>query len=115
MTRQLSIQDAARALNLSERTIRRHIKQGKLKAELIDGRYVVHIRVDNDTSVVYTQLIQQLQSENAYLRDQLIHRDQQIDHLTQLLAVQTKNNTMLTEQMRTIDDKRPWWKRLLNR
>ena len=48
MTRQLSIQDAAQHFNVSKRTIRHHIKQGTLKADLIDGRYLVHVCVDSD-------------------------------------------------------------------
>ena len=56
-----------------------------------------------------------LRDEIKYLRVQLTRRDDQIDHLTQLLAIAQKNVSMLTERMQVIEDmrhRRPFWKRL---
>ncbi|MDY6907368.1 MAG: helix-turn-helix domain-containing protein [Chloroflexota bacterium] len=44
-SRGLTIAGAAQALGVSERTIRRHIKSGKLKAELVSGRYGSEYRI----------------------------------------------------------------------
>ena len=41
----LTIAEAAEALGLSERTIRRQIKSGKIKAELVLGRYGAEYRI----------------------------------------------------------------------
>lgn len=37
----MTIQEVAKRLDKSEKTIRRWIKQGKLYAELVDGKYVI--------------------------------------------------------------------------
>lgn len=54
------------------------------------------------------QLIEEKTNQILYLRDiltekdeQLARRDEQIDHLTQLLAMQSKTTAMLTEQLDT--------------
>ena len=44
-SRGLTIAEAAEALGLSERTIRRQIKSGKIKAELVLGRYGAEYRI----------------------------------------------------------------------
>src|SRR4030042_5552953 len=36
-----TVRGAAEALNVSEKTIRRRIKSGKIKAELVDGEYYI--------------------------------------------------------------------------
>ena len=41
--RQVSIQQAAKMLNVSPDTIRRRIKDGKLKADKVDGRWQVEL------------------------------------------------------------------------
>ena len=91
MTRQMTVQDAAKYLHRSERTIRRKIKEGTLSADLVNGRWNVHIDVTNDMSSDNLALIDQVQSENEYLKEQ-------VSHLTQLLAVSQKSIQQLTEQ-----------------
>lgn len=44
--RDLTVAEAAERLGLSERTIRRQIKSGKIKAELVPGRYGDEYRVE---------------------------------------------------------------------
>ena len=41
----LTIAEAAEALGLSQRTVRRHIKSGKIKAELMPGQYGIEYRI----------------------------------------------------------------------
>ncbi|MCY4381223.1 MAG: hypothetical protein OXC40_06630, partial [Proteobacteria bacterium] len=43
----LSIVEYARAYNISDMTIRRRIKTGKLSATLKDGKYFIPVDVDN--------------------------------------------------------------------
>jgi predicted site-specific integrase-resolvase len=117
----MTIQEATHHYHVSEKTIRRWIQSGKLKADLIDGRWVVQSDEQDVQTVDQTALVDQLKSENAHLREQLARRDEQIDHLTQLLAMQTKTTAALTEQLdasrQMIEDmrRRNWWKRLLRR
>ena len=51
------------------------------------------------------------------LRDELSHKNEQIDHLHQLLAMQTKTTAALTERLQAIEDMRRWnwWQRLRRR
>ena len=44
----LTVTEAAKALGLSERTIRRQIKSGKIRATLVPGRYGDEYRVELD-------------------------------------------------------------------
>ena len=128
MTTQLTIQDAMKHFNVSERTIRRWIKQGKVNAEKVDGRYFIHVdlkdSMTDDRTPDKAALIGQLQAENVHLRDQLtekdnqlVRRDEQIDHFQQLLAVSQKSIQQLTEQNQLLleDKSHPWWKRIFRR
>jgi hypothetical protein len=61
--------------------------------------------------------ISDLQEQNSILRDQLSEKDSQIDHLTQLLAMSTKNVGMLTEQLEVKNaliaaHSQSWWHKL---
>ena len=49
--------------------------------------------------------------------EQIESQAKQIDHLTQLLAVQTKTNAALTDRLHAIEDMRKlsWWKRIFRR
>jgi excisionase family DNA binding protein len=132
MTQTLTITEAAKALNVSDKTIRRWIDVGKLTAEKVDRKWYAHVDLDidldidpdNDQANVYhlKAQLERADSEIAHLREQLARRDEQIDHLTQLLAMQTKTTAALTEQLDTsramIEDMRrrkPVWKRLFRR
>ena len=108
----MTIKEAAAHYGVSDKTIRRRIKQGRINAEQINGRWYVQPDQDSvqdtdhpgDQSSVQppepdTALVDQMQSEITHLRDQLQGRDTQIDHLTQLLAMQTKQNTLLVEAL----------------
>ncbi|MCH8292519.1 hypothetical protein IH992_15610 [Candidatus Poribacteria bacterium] len=49
------------------------------------------------------------------LRDQLSRKDEQIDHLTQVVAMSQKNIATLSEQNQLLledQQRRPWWKRI---
>ena len=121
----MTIQEATQHFQVSEKTIRRWIKRGKLSAELIDGRWHVQADGQNDQTPDKAALIGQLQAENAPLRDQLtekdnqlIRRDEQTDHLQQLLAVSQKSIGQLTEQNQfLLEDtrRRTWWKQIFRR
>ena len=131
MTQTLTIPEAAKALNVSDKTIRRWIDVGKLTAEKGDRKWSVYvdldIDLDNDLDVEkdtdrtdvqhFKAQLDRADSEISHLREQLARRDEQIDHLTQLLAMQTKTTAALTERLQASKDmrRRSWWKRVFSR
>ena len=94
----MTIQEATHHYRVSEKTIRRWIQSGKLKADLIDGRWVVQEDRQHDQTSDQTVLIDQLRSEISHLRDQLVRRDEQLSHAHQLVAISQKSIQQLTEQ-----------------
>ena len=122
MTKQMSIQDAAKHFNVSDRTIRRWIKSGRLYAQLINGKYCVDIELTNHLTSDLTddnvELVDQLRSEVERMAKLLERKDEQTDHLQQLLAVSQKSIQQLTEQNQfLLEDtrRRTWWKRIFRR
>ena len=113
MTKTLTITEAAHALNVSDKTIRRWIDAGKLSAEKVDRKWYVHVDLDVDldtdldTDPVDVQhlkaQLERADSEISPLREQFARSDEQIDHLTQVVAMSQKNIGALTEQL---DDSR---------
>ena len=112
----MTVKQASAHYKVSDKTIRRWIKQGRVNAEQINRRWHVQIEMDTEQDSVQdtdhpdvppsvqppepnTVLVDQMQSEITHLRDQLQGSDTQIDHLTQLLAMQTKQNTLLVEAL----------------
>ena len=120
---------AATHFGVSAKTIRRWIRSGKLSADLVDGRWVVHLENrdgshdahDGSHDAHLRSHLARADSEIAHLRDQLDRRDEQVSHLTQLLAIAQKNVAVLTEQLdvsrQMIEDmrRRSWWKRIFSR
>ena len=122
MAKQMSIQDAAKHFNVSDRTIRRWIKSGRLYAQLINGKYCVDIELTNHLTSDLTddnvELVDQLRSEVERMAKLLERKDEQIDHLQQLLAVSQKSIQQLAEQNHLLLEdtrKRTWWKRIFRR
>ena len=111
----LSAVEASKKLNISSQTVKRWIKDGKLKgyqseengkwyADSDDSTFTQHL-IDNCTPDV-----EYLKAEIERLHGVIERRDcqnesmsQQIDHLTQVVAMSQKNIGALTEQL---DDSR---------
>jgi excisionase family DNA binding protein len=121
----LTVAEAAKALGLSERTVRRQIKSGKIKAELVLGRYGEEYRIelgevaapvegverDLSNAVDKAQdsvldkaldMVKSLQQEKAELYAQVAYWQSQFRHLEEQVK-------LLTEA------KRPRWWRWLRR
>ena len=106
---QMSIQQAASYFGVAEKTIRRRIKSGKLKAIKRGGRFFVQVVLDSDQTPVHPSVqsnrppsieaLEQLRSENKHLRQLLAQSKTQIDQLSQLLAMQTKQNSDLVTKL----------------
>jgi len=119
----LTISQAARSLGVSSRTVRRYIKSGKIKAELVSGLFGEEYRilelpvdlrkpepVDNTSSQTHIQtpiqgmdIIRELHEKNIALAAQLGAATERIRYL--------ENQVRLL----TVTRQRPWWKRLFVR
>lgn len=108
----LTIAEYAARHGISATTVRRRIKDGVLRAELKDGRYLIAAN-QNGYPTEYPNgdptegaLVDQMHAEITHLRaqvsrkdDQLSSKDTQIDQLNQLLAMTTRQNSALTNQL----------------
>ena len=128
MDTKLKVKQAARKLNLSSKNVKRWLKSGKLNGKKVDGKWYVQADATfehylNPNVHVETQLaLEQLQEETRHLRELLANRDtqiesmnQQIERLSQLLAVSHRSLQQLTDQHHFLieDNRKPsFWKRL---
>ena len=131
MDTQLTINQAARKLNLSSKNVRRWLKSGKLNGEQVDGKWYVQADTVfehhlNPNAHMDTQIaLEQLQDETRHLRELLDNRDSQIEsmnqhieRLSQLLAVSHRSLQQVTDQVQLLieDNQKPsFWKRLFGR
>ena len=131
MDTQLTINQAARKLNLSSKNVRRWLKSGKLNGEKVDGKW--HVQADaifeyylNPNGQMDAKLaLEQSQDETRHLRELLDNRDNQIESMTQhierlsqLLAVSHKSLEQVTDQVQLLieDNRKPsFWRRLFGR
>ncbi len=114
----LTISQAARALGVSARTVRRYIKAGKLHAELVDGPFGEEYRIPELPSELHRpkpldktpgqapvqamDVIMELQEKNLALAARLgaaAERIRNLENQVKLLAVV----------------RQPWWQRLFRR
>lgn len=119
----MTIAEAAKALGVSTRTVRRFIKSGKLEARLVEGPFGQEYRIDElppelrkkkpldntpgqnaiQTPVQVMDIIKELQDKNLALAAQLGVATERIRNL--------ENEVKLL----TAAKSRPWWKRLFSR
>lgn len=128
MDTKLTANQAAQRLNLSPKNVKRWLKVGKLNGEKVNGKW--HVQVDrifehylNPNAQMDAQLaLEQVQAEARHLRDVLDNRDnqiasmtQQIERLSQLLAVSHRSLQQVTDQHQLLieDNRKPsFWRRL---
>ncbi|MCE2393797.1 helix-turn-helix domain-containing protein [Candidatus Poribacteria bacterium] len=131
MDTKLTVNQAARKLNLSSKNVRRWLKSGKLNGEKVDGKWYVQVDSTfehylNPNVQMDTQLaLEHLQDETRHLRELLANRDNQIEamnqhieRLSQLLAVSHRSIQQVTDQVQLLieDNRKPsFWKRLFGR
>ena len=129
MDTKLTVKRAGRKLNLSSKNVKRWLKNGKLNGEKIQGKWYVQV----DTTFEYYRnagglqmdiylSVGQLKGETKHLRELLANRDeqiesmnQQIERLSQLLAVAHRSLQQFTDQHNLLIEnnrKRSFWKRL---
>lgn len=138
----VTVKEACGILGMSERTLRRHIQQGKVKSRVKDKRRYVLIEVndiadhgrdhvngiddhdqDHDNvkqSESQSELVQQLRSENEYLRTQVESLQKEMsesrersDTLILNLTRQFENSQRMIESSQ-MKAKRSLWSRLIS-
>jgi MerR family copper efflux transcriptional regulator len=116
----LSIAQAASKLGVSTRTVRRYIKAGKIRAELVDGRFGEEYRIlelppepyqtkpegeiptPGQTPIQTMDIIRELQEKNLALAVQLGAATERIKNLESKIKLLTAARV-------------PWWKRIFVR
>ncbi|MDP7281078.1 MAG: helix-turn-helix domain-containing protein [Candidatus Poribacteria bacterium] len=117
MSSQLSVNQAATYFDISHRTVHRWIQSGKVKAEKIDGQWLIEVEnVDNQTSDNLSSerhdTVMSLTRQNGQLIKQLESKDQQIEKLQQALDQQQQlhavsQNTVEAQRLQIEEAKRP--------
>jgi len=139
----MSVADAARVAEVSERTVQRRINKGEYPTKVVDGKRVVRLSNTNDTEMSdlsqdmwdgegterieadkqrlsehvneLCQSVAELQSDNRQLREQLQRKDQQIENLqTQLADASQRHDTVVMQMSRMLEyERQPFWRRWL--
>ena len=121
-TQGLTIAEAARLLGVSSRTIRRFIKSGKIRAELVPGPFGKEYRIPE----LPPGLLSQKHVDDTPSQTHSQNYGQVMDMMREL---QEKNLTLAaqlgaaTERIRSLENQiklltapvEPWWKRLFTR
>lgn len=113
MDTKLSVNDAAHKLNISPQTTKRWINQGKLNGEKIKGKWFVA-----NNELFEHHLVSKADTNEHHMVDEIKYLREQVNHLTQLLAVSQKSIQQLAEQNQLLladQRSRPWWKRIFSR
>ncbi len=108
-----SISEAAGALGVSEKTIRRYIKAGKIQARKVASRRGLSYRLDDLSSILKTRVGQVRRTEDILLellRDkerQLVSlQEERLKLVSQIGYLQSQNHH-LQEQIRLLSTKAP--------
>src|ERR1700692_2984385 len=102
----LSVQQAAKKIGKSEKTIRRWIHDGKLQAENRGGGYLIK-REDLTALTKHVTKEWQEQSDLAAIRLQLSLMESQVDYLRVLVDAQQGEVEELQRQIKKLTPKKP--------
>lgn len=111
-----NVSEASDLLGVSKRTIERRIHKGEIESKLENGRRLVLLptadRQERQTDADMSQaaLIEQLQSEVEYLRQQLSESRERSDTIILQLTRQLEQSQRLLEYHQS-----PWWRRWFSR
>ncbi|MBA7467596.1 hypothetical protein ES708_12047 [subsurface metagenome] len=111
----LTLTQAAKAMRLTPKTVRRHIKQGKIPYKLVPGKYGDEYRIlelppdkvrgeaMDKTPTLALDIIHRLELENRNLAGQLGATQERVRTLENQVKLLTTTPHL------------PWWRRLLRR
>jgi len=140
----VTVTEACQALSVSDSTIRRYVKQGKLKGKTEEGRLLILLESDQHliSRMPSTDEIRRLESEVEYLRQQLGEKDAQIVKLQgrleqkdeylqtelkrkdeQMAEASNRHDTIVLQLTRQLENQQklleyhqsPWWQRWFRR
>lgn len=86
MTKWVTINEASVILGMSERTIRRHIKEGKIDSKIEDKRRLIKIESNDDINVMPDMAMTDKDSLIAWLKSELSEKNKQIQKLQDELS-----------------------------
>ena len=115
-TNWVTVSKAAAALGVSDKTIRRRVKQGKLEAQLEGRRLLVKLDKQSDTmtdSVSKDEVIADLKTQIEDFRNQMQEKDRQIENLqTQLQDASQRHDTVVMQITKMLEyERQPFWRR----
>ena len=130
MDAKLTVNQAAQTLNLSPKSVKRWLKGGKLNGAKVNRKWYVqadrtfeHYLNAGSLQMDVQLAIDQLKVETKHLRESLANRDeqiksmnQQIERLSQLLAISHRSLQQVADQYHLMiadNRKSSFWKRLL--
>ena len=98
----VSMTVACNALDISESTLRRRIEQGKIESKTENGRRLVLIELDSQTTIREPDivLVEQLKSEIEHLRKELEIKNEQI---TSFEEGRQRQDTIMLQLTRQIE------------
>jgi len=111
----MTVPVAAQTLGISENAVRKRIQHGTIRSELIDNRRIVYLPTDTVQTErglsqaepvaqpVVGGLVEQLQSENQFLRDELEARREAERELRVLVAQQSAQLVEMAGQVRVLE------------
>lgn len=115
-----TVPEAATILGVSTRTVQRRIKEDKIESKLVGGIRYVYIESESDTvsdRVSQAPLIEQLQKENEYLRQQLQETTARYDERSQRQDTIILQLTRQLEQSQRLLEyhQEPWYRKWFRR
>jgi len=81
MTTWVTVSQASVILGMSERSVRRHIAEGKLEAKLDGNRRLVKVEVDDDNIGILDMTLSDKDALIRWLKNELEERNKQIKRL----------------------------------
>jgi len=109
----MDIKEVSKRLKKSAPTVRRMIKDGKIKATMINGKWDIMesdlIELSDDQQYDHPIMIDQMRKEIDHLQSQIDQKDKQIDQLQQLLMVSQTNQASNQKILEYYQE--PFWKR----
>ena len=122
--KRFTIQEYIGKTGISQATIYRHLKTGKLKSEKVDGTIYIILNDDNKENLFENGLLEQLRTENEYLRQQLGQAMETIQHMQEdSEAAKNRSDTIILQLTKEMENQQklleyhqePLWKRLFRR
>ena len=122
--KKFTIQEYVTKARISQATVYRHIKIGKLKAEKVNGTLYVIIKDDNSENQYDNELLEQLRKENEYLRQQLEQAMGTIQQMqTDSESAKQRSDTIILQLTRELENQQklleyhqePFWKRVFRK